>query len=320
MNAKLTSLVCLCLVAASACVVQNSSSTLPDNSQQQQQNPNEPNPAFASTPAVADLLPFFPSDATYIAGIDFGKVRASSQFPQYRDKLQQLVTQEVPTLSADCDIDIVEALHTAVLAGNKDNDDEVVAVVSSSVDWRGFNDCAAKSGIEFEQDGDISVYRGEHGTDRVRWLTENTFLVAVHRDERRIYDLGTGPSLADSLTAGLLANVDTGAMVWFAGAVDEADTRNSGLQLQGAVGLFGHGELPGAFSGRVGMAFDTEQHARSAATVMAKALDEARKGMAGPFLHGIDMAVEANNVLANVSFDKATVDMMLGMVGSQLGL
>lgn len=315
MTHKHIGLACACAFFM-ACVVQTGSS-LPQNQNQQQGNPNEPHPPFSADPSVAELLDFIPSNVAILGGADFEKIRSSEHWAAYKDKLIQELDHEAVGIFRDqCGIDIIEVAGWAVIAvpPERNNDDGTLMVMSSSVTWPELHDCTSRLGFQFEQDGDISIYRHLQETLYLRWLSNNTFMFSANPSGRGLYDAAQRKGAQGTFVSELIKEIDTTAMLWMVADTSKARDHFGGMQnLPGAVGLFGSGELPGSFSARLGVAFDNPQSARSTATQLAQQIDVAKQSMAGPFLQNVQMSVEGNNVMIDAALAKAEVDMLLSM-------
>lgn len=319
---RLIGIVSVACLALSACIIQTGSgSNLPNNQDPQQGNPNQPHPPFASDPSVGDLLQFFPADTAILGGADFEKVRSSEHWSKYKHVLvDQLDNLAVAIFRDQCGIDIVEVASWAVVAfpPQQNNPDDTVIVMSSSVPWTQLQECTDRLGFQFEQDGDISIYRHINETLYLRWLSETAFMFTAAPDQRGLYDLGQGKGADGSLLADLISNIDTTAMLWMVADTDKArDHFGGGMRnLNDPVGMFGAGELPGGFSARVGLSYDNPQSARTTATLLAQQIDIAKQQpMAAQFLQNVQMSVEGSNVMIDAALAKPEVDLLLSMTG-----
>jgi hypothetical protein len=319
---RLSALSAALIVAITGCIVQTgpAGGNLPANENPAEPPANQPNPPLQGELTMEQALDFIPSDIAVVGGADFRELRASSHYAANEAMLLRSLNHEVLGLLRDqCNLDVIQVAGMAIVAIPHDAEDKdrTIMILSSDVTWTELHECADRLAIEFEQDGDISVYRHPGGTLHLQWLSDNTFMVSANPGGRGLFDIANeNRGLTNSFLGGLVAQVDTSAMVWF--AIDSVKGRSiigNASGMPGALGMFGSGNLPGSLEGRAGITFDTAQTARSTATQMAQQVDQLKQQpMVAPYVNSIRMSVEGNNVLIDVSLPERDVSTLISML------
>jgi len=190
-----------------------------------------------------------PSDATIVAGVNFGAIAKSQIFTEMFPKLVASnadLKDFLDLAKSSCGIDPVTAVAGAVIATDAANTSGVVYLALNCVYQAKLASCADKLAqakgkkdekITFKKDGNIvEVSSSTHADKHVfyGWIGTDVIVIPKDGDKAGLQRWMGGKGFATSALGKVVGKVNTGAAAW--GATTESKAVQPGMNMKGGYG------------------------------------------------------------------------------------
>lgn len=182
--------------------------------------------ACKKSSTAADSMTYMPKDTSMIINVNFEQARGSELFKKYESQMMSKLPDEIAKIKSECNIDIQTVANRALigLGADPQNQDDVVAVVSGSMEQSAVEACIAKLGGEGENkliattEGKITTYTGGEKPMVTYWPSKSTVVIGSSATRiKSIVDGTAGTINENESMKAQLANLDTSATLSMVG-------------------------------------------------------------------------------------------------------
>lgn len=267
---------------------------------------NAPTPApVAGTAASAAGFEMFRKDMNLVFGMNFNSFRSNQAYAMARPMLMAALAKEsggeYGKYTGACGFDPIESVHSVMLGGVIDGEDDFLFVVSG-IDKPRLQKCilgmakAAGDEIKVSDDGNLTTFQPTSDEPlRVAWKGDSTLLFAPELSKELLLERAAGKDgmSGNEVMTELLSKVDTEATMWAATTPPDKAQEDMPIKFRGM-----HGSLGMSDGLLVKLSFLTEGSAE--AEKGAKQLEKSvQEGLAQ--MKGNPMAAMANRFVTKLS-------------------
>ena len=286
--------------------------------------------------AMSDVLP---KETGFMVGISLNKLRTTKLWETVSKKATEdpEAKKTIDELKADCGMDLMTGIvESVVIAGPEDynNEQKMLIHVAGKFSENKVNDCIVKmvqkkdqKKVAIAKEGPVSVYSVEGETKKLyaAWLGEGSVLISSDETGAYLKEVLAKKSSykQNAMLAGLLAQVDTGALVYGAGIVPKSGDAAGALGAMGAKpeGAYGTVNYQKDLDATIGLRFASDAEAKTTADQINKEL-EGQKGsnpMVSEYLKGVKVSATGKDALIKIALTEQQITNLISLAEMFMG-